>query len=86
MIIRRQQWSLEFADLRRSGYDGYTDHKNRRIVLAEKPIRRSPLDLLLHELLHAEFPDLNEQVVAEVATDLSAILAQLGYRNANQPS
>jgi len=80
MIIRRQQWTLEIADLRRSGYDGYTDYKNRRIVLAEKPIRRSPLDLLLHELLHAEFPDLNEQVVAEVATDLSAILAQLGYR------
>lgn len=79
MIIRRQHWSLEFADLRRSGYDGYCDCKNRRIVLATNPIRRRPLDVLLHELLHAEFPDLSEKTVAEVATDLTLILEQLGY-------
>jgi hypothetical protein len=73
IIIRRQLWTIEYLDSM-PGKDGLCDYKNRRIVLSRNPTGHSKRDILLHECLHAAFPDVREQVIAEVATDLAAIL------------
>jgi hypothetical protein len=78
VIIRRQPWRIEFVDPM-PGKDGYCDYKNRRIVLSKNPSGHSPLDLAIHEFLHAAFPGVRERVIEEVATDLAAILDKLGY-------
>lgn len=40
----------------------------------------SELEVLLHEGLHAAYPDLDEEAVKESGRDLAAMLYKLGYR------
>jgi len=41
------------------------------------------MDVLLHEILHARFPDLSEETVEEVASTAAAILDAQGFRQAD---
>lgn len=42
MIIRKQEWSIEFADLAYTGKDGVCNYRNRRIVSRQsRPAARS---------------------------------------------
>jgi|TARA_Y100001963_G_C6680486_1_gene399614 hypothetical protein len=53
-----------------------TPRKAIWIATQQKPI--DVLDTLIHELLHASFPDLCEEAVLETATDIAKILYRLG--------
>jgi hypothetical protein len=38
------------------------------------------LDTLIHEMLHAAMPDLDEDAIYETASDVAKVLWDLGYR------
>lgn len=85
VLIRNRRWRLEFTSkLPRDKRCGDCDPPS----VADKTIRirrslkgKLKLDTLLHEMIHAAFPDLTEEAVEAGATDIAAVLYdQLGYR------
>jgi hypothetical protein len=66
-------------------YDGLCDHPEtpyfREIWIRPDLKGERMIDVILHEILHAALPDLNEESVEETATDMAKILWELGYRN-----
>lgn len=48
-------------------------------ILLTRP-EREVLEVLIHELLHAAYWDLDEHAVAETADDIAGILWRLGWR------
>jgi hypothetical protein len=67
---------------RRKGYDGLCDDVTTHrpeIWICPKIIGLVMLETLIHELLHAAFPDLKEETVTQVAHDIAVVLWDLGY-------
>lgn len=48
--------------------------RSKQILVAPKLGHRLTIDTLIHEGLHAEFPDLAEDVVEQVATNLTTLV------------
>jgi len=81
--IRGKRWSLDIVDRLPDGSHGDIDPYDRprkqiRIARNQTPIDQ--LDTLLHECLHAAFPDLDEDAITESATDIAKVLHRLGCR------
>jgi hypothetical protein len=80
--IRRERWALTTAPLKQIGLRGvcFCRKKGRRqplIVVSTHLGRRALLrtETILHEVLHALFPDLSERRVEKAAHSLAAALA-----------
>ena len=81
--IRGKQWTVKRERL--SSARGICDHPEepgRTIRIAKSLKDAEELEVLLHEMLHAAFWDLDEGVVETVSEDLSAALWRMGYRKA----
>lgn len=83
VTIRGHSWLLVFVDRLPSGAAGEMDpvgvpRKEIRVAVQQSSL--DVLDTLLHELLHAAFPDLSEESVTEGATDIARVLQRLGVR------
>jgi hypothetical protein len=81
-IIRKQTWL--FRDDARPDEFGYCDHEGERgqpRVIGIRPglDEGQELDTTIHECLHAALPDLSEEAVTEIATDLAVILLARGF-------
>ena len=77
--VRGKKWGLRFVpNLGDSA--GQCDYTGMviRIALGQKP--QDELDTLVHELLHAAYPDLVESAIAEGSLGVSEALWRLGYR------
>ena len=85
-VMRGLRWGFRRRPLSIDDWGYCTDRtqKGRHIAIDEKATGRMELDVTIHELLHAAYPDLNEQAVTEAATDIASVLWRLGYRR--QPS
>ncbi len=55
-----------------------TPRKEIRVALQQSSL--DVIDTLLHELLHAAYPDLAEESVTDGATDIARVLYRLGVR------
>ena len=88
VTIRGQPWTLRrtrrgLGSTNRfpKGLYGYCDHTNKEIrVIPEEDFKTSQeeLDTIIHETLHALFPDLDEEVVTQSGSELAAILVAAG--------
>jgi hypothetical protein len=81
-IIRKQTWL--FRDDTKPDEYGYCDHEGDRgqpRVIGIRPglDEGQELDTTIHEYLHAAMPDLSEEAVTEIATDLAVILLARGF-------
>ena len=79
--LRRTRRGLGSTNRFPKGLYGYCDHTHREIrVIPEEDFRGSQeeLDTIIHEALHALFPDLDEEVVAQSGSELAAILVDAG--------
>lgn len=54
---------------------------NREIRVHKKLKGLKEFEVIVHEMLHACFWDIDEEVIREVGIDISRALWQLGYRN-----
>jgi hypothetical protein len=74
-----ERWLIRFTELKGGAY-GITftqKAKNPRIVLHDGMRGRHRLTVLIHELLHAIFPQASEDVVEQAGKDLSKVLSAL---------
>ena len=77
-----EKWLLRFAPLKGNAY-GYTFTQKSarpRIVIHDGLRGRHRLTVIVHELLHAIFPQASEEVVEQGGKDISKVLWALGYR------
>jgi hypothetical protein len=72
VYIGDQRWKIVRATLR--GKYGDCDYTNRVIRIHHTLTGTDLMDTLLHELLHARWPDLLESSVEEFAATLTAVL------------
>jgi hypothetical protein len=78
-----ERWLIRWTTLKGDSYGiTYTTKakKPRRIVLHDGMRGRHRLTILLHELLHAIFPQASEEVVEQAGKDLSKVLWAHSYR------
>lgn len=83
-MIRRQLWTIEIGEVK-DDETGFCDHEGergqpRKIGIKQGQDEGNELDTIIHECLHAGYPDLDEHAVEEMATNLATILLAFGYR------
>jgi hypothetical protein len=80
------KWLLRFTRLRgaAAGWANWPDPKNplteRKILVDERLKGRALLETIIHECLHACFPQMSEETITEAARDIARVLWSLGYR------
>ncbi len=82
--FNNRRWRIKFVNKLPGGDLGSCqDSKKaaeRVIKVKRKQKEEDVLDTLIHEMLHAIFPQLTEDTVYDAANDLSRTLYKLGYR------
>lgn len=82
VTIRGKRYRLRFVRLKT--HYGDCDHpttKNKEIrITTDHENEVELLDTVVHECLHAGFPDLDEPAVLRFAKDLTRILTRLGWK------
>jgi hypothetical protein len=78
VYIADQRWKIVRARLR--GKYGECDYTNRVIRIHHTLTGTELLDTLLHELIHARWPDLLESSVEEFSETLTAVLDAERFR------
>lgn len=72
------RWTLVPARL--AGVYGECDYDKKTIRIHHTLRGIELLDTLIHELIHARWPDLSEDAVEEFASTLAAIVDEHGFR------
>ena len=78
VYIGDKRWKLT-RDRRLRGRYGDCDYAARTIRICSTLVGLDLLDTLIHEVIHARWPDLHEEAVEEVATTLAGILDAEGF-------
>lgn len=78
VYIGEQRWKIIRATLR--GIFGDCDYGTRTIRIHKGLRGIDLLDTLIHELIHARWPDLHEDAVVEFSETLSGVLDAEGIR------
>jgi hypothetical protein len=75
-------WTLRFVpNMRDYGDMQDPGHVDGRIIrIGTWPSEKDKMDTIIHEALHCIRPELDEQAVADTATDIARLLWRLGYR------
>lgn len=82
VVINGQRWRVRRCRVPASIY-GDCDYDTRTIRVSAKLHGEDFLNVLLHELLHARFPDLSEECVSETADTLAAVVTFADFRHAD---
>lgn len=79
-----KRWELVFRRIpdreEAHGYCEPPDRKRKRLVVDSRLEGEKRLEIVVHELLHAVFWYLDEDVVDQMAKDIAKVLWDLGYR------
>jgi hypothetical protein len=78
VYINGQRWKIRRARLR--GKCGDCDYGTRTIRIDSRLCGTDLLDTLIHELVHARWPDLHEEAVLEFATLAAGVIDAEGFR------
>ena len=80
--LRGKYYRLKFAKLERPLLC-LCDWDKRTITICNQLGGELELDVIIHELLHACQPDIEEHAIDATATDIARVLTRLGYRRDN---
>lgn len=78
VYIGEQRWKIRRAKLR--GKYGDCDYGQRVIRIHETLAGNELLDTLIHELIHARWPDLHEDAVIDFSETLTGVIDAEGFR------
>ena len=81
--IRNRFWSLRFLPVLNGMDRGQCDSPTKRAkaIRIRSDLRgEERLEILIHEMLHAAFWDMDEEPVEESAADIARALWRIGYR------
>ena len=80
---------FEDIDGLRCDTDNPPEEEEKSISISPRLSKRYRLEVLIHEMLHAEYPSLKgsseEEWVDEAARNISSLLWRLGYRETKDP-
>lgn len=79
VYIGEQRWKITASKRLPTKY-GDCDYGTRRIRICSTVSGVDLLNTLIHEIIHARWPDLHEEAVAEVADTLAGIIDAEGFR------
>ena len=65
---------------------GWFDREKKEIKVLRTLKGPQRLDTLIHEMLHAVLPEKEELWINSVATDMTNVLLESGYRNVDEKS
>ena len=82
VYIGEQRWKIIRAALR--GIYGDCDYGTRTIRIHAGLRGVDLLDTLIHELIHARWPDLHEEAVVDFSETLSGLLDAEGFRHSDE--
>ena len=80
VYIGGERWKVTRASRLRKNY-GECHYAAKTIRICSTLRGLDLLDTLIHEVIHARWPDLSEEAVEEVATTLAGILDAEGFRH-----
>lgn len=79
-VIAGQEWTWRYSRLNGNA-DGWCYSAPDHRILVDTRLRgQRRLEVEIHEVLHALYPQLSEEAVTNGAIDLRRILWKLGYR------
>jgi len=78
VYINGERWKIRFCALR--GRYGDCDYDTRTIRIHHTLTGTELMDVLIHELVHARWPDLLESAVEEFAATITHVLDLEGFR------
>jgi hypothetical protein len=78
--IRGRYYTLRFGRPI-TGAVGHFDPDAKEIVISPRLKGEHKADCIVHEILHAALPDLDEEAVNQTASDIARVLWRLGYRS-----
>ena len=82
-VFRGKSFKLDFKSLKNDWGICWSEYP-RYITISNKiKDQKLLLDVLIHESLHACYPDLEERAVDNAATDIADFLWELGWRPSN---
>lgn len=79
VFINGDRWRLKFCRTPK-GLLGDCNYKTNTIRVSERLSGEDRMDVILHELIHARWPDLHEDAVCEFASELAGILTREGFK------
>lgn len=82
VYIGEQRWKIHRATLR--GIYGDCDYGTRIIRIHAGLRGVDLLDTLIHEFIHARWPDLHEEAVVDFSETLSGLLDAEGFRHSDE--
>lgn len=77
--INGQRWRIDRSKKLLPKLYGRCDYSQRLISVCRSLSGVPLLDTLIHEVIHARWPDLSEEAVEEVASTLAAIITKEGF-------
>jgi hypothetical protein len=78
--FRGKRYTVKDVSLAPAGCLGYCDWGNKRVYVPVAGDTLADLDAIIHEGLHACFPDMCEDAINESATSLAVMLWRLGWQ------
>lgn len=79
VYVNGQRWKVQ-RGVRLRDADGVCDYNTKTIRLRAGLVGVDLLDTILHELIHARWPDLHEDAVAEFSETVSGFLDAEGFK------
>ena len=75
--FRKKRWKVTFGKLNK--IYGLCNYDTKEITIRKSLDGDLRLDTIIHECLHACYPDLDDECIDETATDITKLLSRLGY-------
>jgi len=79
-LYRGKRYAMKDVAQAPAGCLGYCDWGNKRVFVPLEGDSLADLDAIIHEGVHACFPDLAEHAVDEAATSIAVSLWRLNWR------
>ena len=77
--IGDQKWKIVRTSKLGSNHEGECHYASKTLLVRSTLRGEDLLEVVIHELLHARFPDLCEETVLEFGQEMSAIIYALGF-------
>jgi len=77
--IGSQKWKIVRTTKLGQNNEGECHYSNKTMLVRSTLRGEALLEVVIHELLHARFPDLCEETVLEFGQEMSAIIYALGF-------
>lgn len=81
IFIGNERWTIHRTSKLPTDRDGECDYSARTIRIRASLQGEELLEVIVHEMFHARWPDLSEEAVMEHAQEIAGTLYGLGFRH-----